>query len=549
MARGGILAAMARAAREAERRQRQAQREAERAVRLQQQRARAAERARKTAEKEAAIAYRESREDEVESMNEELATRVELLENILTARATTTAFGTRANPNSPETRARRIFERQRKTFALEKFEPEAVVGPRPVPPNPAAFRTVIAPLSFWRRLLGGAAKHTAKVREAAERDAAALSSAHEKFKADLLAWQSRHDSAQSTFAEKEQRRESAVAEHNKNIDLWEQGIAAKDPDAVVQLVSLVLDSSDYPEELPEEYRAAYTPESAALVIEYVLPTLDVIPTAKEYSYIRAKDEIREKPRSRTEITGLYRNVIAALTLRTLGELFDAVPVSVLQTVTFNGILHTVDPATGMDVRPCLISVRSTREEFGKLNLERVDPVSCLAALGATVSKRPEDRTPVRPVIEFDMADRRFVVDSDVLTGLDQRPNVMDLNPFEFEALVTNLFRKMGLEAKLTQSSRDGGVDCVAFDPRPVLGGKVVIQAKRYKNTVGVSAVRDLFGTMMNEGANKGILVTTAGYGPDAHAFAKDKPIELIDGSGLLYLLEQQGIRARIVMPE
>ena len=51
-----------------------------------------------------------------------------------------------------------------------------------------------------------------------------------------------------------------------------------------------------------------------------------------------------------------------------------------------------------------------------------------------------------------------------------------------------------------------------YDPRPVLGGKVVIQAKRYKNTVGVSAVRDLFGTMHNEGATKGILVTTSGYG-------------------------------------
>lgn len=43
------------------------------------------------------------------------------------------------------------------------------------------------------------------------------------------------------------------------------------------------------------------------------------------------------------------------------------------------------------------------------------------------------------------------------------------------------------------ASRDGGVDCVAFDPRPIFGGKVVIQAKRYKGTVGVSAVRDLFG--------------------------------------------------------
>ena len=80
-------------------------------------------------------------------------------------------------------------------------------------------------------------------------------------------------------------------------------------------------------------------------------------------------------------------------------------------------------------------------------------------------------------------------------------------------------------------------------------GKVVIQAKRYKNTVGVSAVRDLYGTMLNEGANKGILVATSGYGPDAFTFAKDKPIELIDGGGLLYLLDQVGIKANIIFPD
>ena len=38
--------------------------------------------------------------------------------------------------------------------------------------------------------------------------------------------------------------------------------------------------------------------------------------------------------------------------------------------------------------------------------------------------------------------------------------------------------------------------------------------------VGVSAVRDLHGTVLNEGANKGILVTTSGYGNDAYDFAK-----------------------------
>src|SRR3984893_15001631 len=71
-----------------------------------------------------------------------------------------------------------------------------------------------------------------------------------------------------------------------------------------------------------------------------------------------------------------------------------------------------------------------------------------------------------------------------------------------------------------------------------------------KNTVGVSAVRDLFGTVQNEGASKGIFVTTSGYGKAAFDFAKGKPLELLDGGNLLHLLaEHASIEARIVMPE
>ena len=59
---------------------------------------------------------------------------------------------------------------------------------------------------------------------------------------------------------------------------------------------------------------------------------------------------------------------------------------------------------------------------------------------------------------------------------------------------------------------------------------MIIQAKRYKQTVAVSAVRDLYGTMQNEGATKGILVTTSGNGKSSFEFADGKPLELLSGS-------------------
>jgi restriction system protein len=107
----------------------------------------------------------------------------------------------------------------------------------------------------------------------------------------------------------------------------------------------------------------------------------------------------------------------------------------------------------------------------------------------------------------------------------------------------------GVEVRVTRASRDRGVDAILFDPDPLRGGKFVLQAKRYTKPVDVAAVRDLYGTVMNEGANRGILITTSSYGPDAYEFAKNKPLSLVDGPNLLRMLQQHGKSFRIDLEE
>ena len=63
--------------------------------------------------------------------------------------------------------------------------------------------------------------------------------------------------------------------------------------------------------------------------------------------------------------------------------------------------------------------------------------------------------------------------------------------------------------KVTKASRDQRVDATAFDPDPITDGKVIIQVKRYTNTVQASAVRELHGTVISEAAKSGILVSTS----------------------------------------
>jgi restriction system protein len=283
-----------------------------------------------------------------------------------------------------------------------------------------------------------------------------------------------------------------------------------------------------------------------LVIEYDLPTMDVIPKESGFKYVKARDQITSSSWPAKERKSLYSSLIAQVTLRTIHEVFEADRGRFVDTVVFNGHVDVIDQATGRGIRPCLVTIRTVRDVLESIDLSRVSPQLCLKHLNAAVSQNPSELAPVRPILEFNMVDPRFVEEVDVMSSLDRRPNLMELSPTEFESLITNLFLKMGLEARTTRASRDGGVDCVAWDPRPIFGGKVIIQAKRYKNKVGVSAVRDLYGTLHNEGASKGILVTTSGYGKAAYEFSQNKPLELLDGSNLRYLLSQHSqVEARI----
>jgi restriction system protein len=188
-----------------------------------------------------------------------------------------------------------------------------------------------------------------------------------------------------------------------------------------------------------------------------------------------------------------------------------------------------------------------------ISLANVEPKSCFRALKGVGSSKLHSLAAVAPIMQVRRDDGRFVSAYEVATTLDESSNLAAMDWEDFEHLIREVFEKefssTGGEVKVTQASRDGGVDAVAFDPDPIRGGKIVIQAKRYTNTVSVGAVRDLYGTVMNEGANKGILVTTSDYGPDAYDFAKGKPLILLNGANLLHMLEKHGHRARIDLQE
>ena len=337
------------------------------------------------------------------------------------------------------------------------------------------------------------------------------------------------------------------------IDDKRRNYLAADLDALYEYWDLVLSQSEYPDKFPKSFECDYLAASKTLIVEYCLPNLDSMPQLRELKYVASRNEFQELNFSPALLNRTYDDVLYQIALRTLHELFDSDAADALTTVVFNGWVNSIDKATGKEINACVLSVQASKTGFQEISLAQVEPKACFKKLKGISGAKLSDLSPVRPVLQLNKEDERFVSSYEVADSLDGSSNLAAMDWLDFENLIRELFEKEfsrdGGEVKITRASRDGGVDAVAFDPDPIRGGKIVIQAKRYTNTVGVSAVRDLYGTVVNEGATKGILVTTADYGPDAYEFAKDKPLTLLSGNELLYLLGKHGYRAKIDLAE
>ena len=346
---------------------------------------------------------------------------------------------------------------------------------------------------------------------------------------------------------------STQKQRNAELDELKVAYDTGKPTAVTAYCQLVLSASQYPESFPRTFDLDFIGETKVLIVSLSLPVVENLPSLKEVKFVATKDELVETFLPESALHRLYDETIYKIALRTIHELYDADLRNAIDSIIFNGFVDSIDKSTGHEVHACILSLQATREEFEKIKLDQVDAKSCVRKLKGVGSSQLHSLTPITPIMVINREDSRFVASYEVAGQLDDSFNLAAMDWEDFEHLIRELFeeefRASGGEVKVTQASRDGGVDAVAFDPDPIRGGKIVIQAKRYTNVVGVAAVRDLYGTVVNEGATKGILVTTSQYGPDAYAFARDKPLTLMDGSNLLHLLQKHGHKAKIDLKE
>jgi restriction system protein len=154
------------------------------------------------------------------------------------------------------------------------------------------------------------------------------------------------------------------------------------------------------------------------------------------------------------------------------------------------------------------------------------------------SKQPEDTGDIVEETEQQLAWKEELLEI-----------LKNMSASSFENLCKRLLRESGfVNVEVTGRSGDGGIDGKGIVKiGGLLSFHVVFQAKRYKDTVSSSVIRDFRGAMVGR-ADKGLILSTGTFTRDARIEAQRDgapPIDLIDGEALVERLKELSIGVRV----
>jgi restriction system protein len=470
----------------------------------------------------------EAREAEIAEGRDEAEAVTRALQGHLTELRTLLKGALQEDPYLP-------WDRFKAPLVPAEFKPPKGLASELQPPREAGFMpdppTGLGALTPGRR------------RAYAQAVAQAKTAYEEAVNSHVVAERSRRDlltRAQAAHRQSVDRERERVRRQHADIDQMAHEFANGKRKAVADYFSEVLTVQRYPGDFPTGVKVAYLPSEQELRVDIDLPLMPAIPELESAEYLVTKKELKYRKLTIAARNKLYQQVVAQMALRTLRSVFAADREGKVLEAVCNGYVDTIDTATGQDAHWCLVTVQASRTDFVRLDLGRVDPLDCLAYLHAKISQTPEKYQPVQPIIEYPWDDLHYADELDAAAVLDSVQNLLDLDGYEFEQLLVKLFQEIPEfdEVRRTRSRADGGIDLVAVNKTPFVGGRVAIQAKRYAphNKVDVAAVREMIGSVSQREFSKGIIITTSSFTSAARQEAERLGVELYEGERLLWLL-------------
>jgi hypothetical protein len=112
-------------------------------------------------------------------------------------------------------------------------------------------------------------------------------------------------------------------------------------------------------------------------------------------------------------------------------------------------------------------------------------------------------------------------------------SALHLSDIELEKLAAQVYKRMGYKVQHVGHTGDHGIDVLLVNPN---NQKEIVQCKQWSKPVGEATLRDLYGAMMHDNAIRGWLWAPRGFSGPAKAWAKGKPIVLVDDTEINRLM-------------
>ncbi|HDR7225084.1 restriction endonuclease [Bacillus toyonensis] len=109
-----------------------------------------------------------------------------------------------------------------------------------------------------------------------------------------------------------------------------------------------------------------------------------------------------------------------------------------------------------------------------------------------------------------------------------------MNGLQFEQYLSALYQSLGYHTEVTKGSGDFGADLVLKNDNE----KIIVQAKRYKNKVGIRSVQEIVGAKKYYDAAHAWVVTNNYFTAPARKLAHANDVLLIDRDLLIKLSAQ-----------
>jgi len=126
----------------------------------------------------------------------------------------------------------------------------------------------------------------------------------------------------------------------------------------------------------------------------------------------------------------------------------------------------------------------------------------------------EDSEPESQIILLDEGSRIKHIIKDIYQNHER---IYAMQPHDFEQMIAELLRHQQFEVEMTKRTRDGGYDLIAVKNVGDFAVRFLVECKRHAKSrkIGVGIVRGFRDVINTQGANKGIIVTSSYFSPDA----------------------------------